>query len=109
MRKSEGEVWLIGGIDEKRIGLNQVVESSECQVKTPEFNSIDQEETLKISEQSNADLVEMDKMVVMGHIMGSWLRWVITEMEKSKQKNSLRKEGLIDYGYYLDRSLEEMG
>lgn len=55
----------------KKYSLSQVVGSSECQVKTSEFYSIDQEETLKISEQSNVDLVEMDKMMVTGHIMGS--------------------------------------
>lgn len=55
----------------KNVGLSQVAGSSECQVKTSEFYSIDQEETLKISEQSNVDLVEMDKMMVTGHIMES--------------------------------------
>ena len=76
----------------KNVGLSQAVESSEGQAKTFEFHCINQEVTLKISKQTNADLAEMDRMclegrrklTVMSQIMESWLWQVITEMGKAK-------------------------
>lgn len=67
---------------EKNAGLSQAVESSECQtdIWIPFYRL---RRTPKISKQSNIDLIEMDsmylegrkKLVVIGQIMESWLRW----------------------------------
>lgn len=48
---------------EKNVGLSQVIGSSDFQVKTFEFYSINKEETLKMSKQSNVDLIRDGQVI----------------------------------------------